>query len=122
MPRIKVIVVLAVLALGVLAGWQVGQNEVQNLLLQGDMHDLASQVGAGATYSSPKSDEDFRAAVIKKAQEHGITLLPKQVTVTRPDQGGNTPMYLAADYSVTVNLPRYSFEMHFTPSSTKSFP
>ncbi len=118
MGRIKVVLILAVIALAVLALWQVGSSEVANLMLQGDMHDLSTQVGAAATYTSPKSDEDFRNAVIKKAREHGIDLRPEQVTVTRPDSG-NAPMYLAADYSVTVNLPKYSFVLHFTPSSTK---
>lgn len=120
--RVKTILLVVVLAYAAIAVWQVASVEVANLMLQGDMRDLAGQVGVGATYSSPKSDDDFRAAVIKKAQDRGITLDPKQVTVTRPDTGGNTPMYLAADYMVTVNLPRYSFDIHFQPSSTKSFP
>jgi hypothetical protein len=28
-------------------------------------------------------------------------------------------MYFAADYSVPVKLPRYSFVLHFTPASDK---
>lgn len=119
MRRIKIILLTALLALAVVMIWQVGSSEVANALLQGDMHDLASQVGVAATYSSPRSDEDFRAAVIRKAKDHGIDLKPEQVTVQRPDSGGNTPMYLAADYSVSVNLPYYSFVLHFTPSSDK---
>ncbi len=122
MGRVKTVLLIVVLAYAAIVAWQVGSVEIANVLLQGDMRDLAGQVGVAATYNSPKTDDDFRAAVIKKAADHGITLDPRQVTVTRPDAGGNTPMYLAADYSVTVNLPRYSFEMHFTPSSTKSFP
>ena len=122
MGRIKTILLIVVLAYAVIAAWQVGTVEIANLMLQGDMHDLAGQVGVGAAYNSPKTDEDFRAAIIKKAGERGITLDPKQVTVTRPDTGGNTPMYLAADYTATVTLPKYSFQIHFEPSSTKSFP
>lgn len=119
MRSIKIILVTALLALAVVVVWQVGSCEVANILLQGDMHDLASQVGVNVTYSSPRSDDDFRTAVVRKAKEHGIDLKPEQVTVQRPDAGGNTPMYLSADYSVTVDLPRYSFVLHFTPSSTK---
>jgi hypothetical protein len=122
MGRLKVILIVAVLAYAAIGIWQVASVEIANVLLQGDMHDLAGQVGVAAAYNSPKTDEDFRAAVIKKAQDHGITLDPKQVTVTRPETGGNTPMYLAADYNATVTLPKYSFQIHFTPSSTKSFP
>jgi hypothetical protein len=121
MRSMKIILVIGALVLSVVMVWQVGSREVENVLLQGDMHDLASQVGVAATYSSPRSDEDFRAAVIRKARDHGIDLRPEQVTVIRPDAGGNTPMFLAADYSVTVDLPHYPFVMHFQPSSTKQF-
>src|ERR1051326_862096 len=117
----KIVLIIGALLLSVVMAWQVGSREVENVLLQGDMHDLASQVGVAATYSSPHSDEEFRAAVIRKAREHGIDLRPEQVTVIRPDAGGSTPMYLAADYSVTADLPHYSFVMHFQPSSTKQF-
>ena len=122
MGRLKTILLVVVLAYSAILIWQVGSAVIANLMLQGDMHDLAGQVGVAAAYNSPRSDEDFRAAVIKKAAERGITLDPKQVTVTRPEQGGNTPMYLAADYNATVELPKYSFQIHFQPSSTKSFP
>jgi hypothetical protein len=121
MGRIKIILIFAIIAIAVVAVWQVGTCTVENALLQGDMHDLSTQVGVAAAYNSPKTDDDFRAAVIKKAKERGIELQPNQVTVTRPEAGGQTPMYLAADYTVTVQLPRYSFVMRFTPSSTKQF-
>ena len=120
--RIKGILLIAVLAVTAVLLWQVASVEIANLMLQGDMKDLSLQVGVASAWNSPKTDDDFRAAVIKKAAEHGITLDPKQVTVTRPEAGGNTPMFLAADYTATVNLPRYTFQIHFQPSSTKSFP
>lgn len=119
MGRFKTILVFAGLALAAVVIWQVGSVEIANLLFQSDMHDLSLQVGVAATYSSPHTDEEFRAAVLKKAQDRGIDLTPEQVTVRRPDEGGNTPMYLSADYVATVNLPKYSFQIHFTPSSTK---
>src|ERR1051326_1481621 len=115
----KIVLIIGALLLSVVMAWQVGSREVENVLLQGDMHDLASQVGVAATYSSPRSDEDFRAAVIRTARERGIDLRPEQVTVVRPDAGGNTPMYLAADYRVTVTVPHYSYVLHFTPASNK---
>ena len=42
---------------------------------------------------------------------------PKQVTVQRINTPGLSAIYVAADYYVTVNLPFYSFDMHFTPNS-----
>ena len=43
-------------------------------------------------------------AVVKRAQEHSITLVPEQVTVQRIGTPGAPAVYVAADYSVPVNL------------------
>ena len=56
-------------------------------------------------------------AVMKKAQEHQITLAPEQVTVQRIGTPGAPAVYVAADYNVPVVLPGYSFSLHFNPSS-----
>jgi hypothetical protein len=55
--------------------------------------------------------------VVKKAQEHQIALTPENVTVQRIGTPGALAVYVAADYTVPVTLPGYSFTMHFTPSS-----
>ena len=119
MRLIKIILVTAVLALAVLAGWRVGSCELANNQLQEDMHDLASQAGTRIGYIPPRSDDDFRDAVIHKAKEHHIELKPYQVTVQRADSGMTSTIYLAADYKVPVNLLWFSFILHFTPSSAK---
>ncbi len=119
MRRIKTILVIAVLVLGAMAGWQVGSGELANLQLQEDLHDLASQAGIRYGYVAPKSDADFREDVMRKAREHDIVLQLSQVTVHRTGSGNTSTMYLAADYVVPVKLPGYSFSLHFTPSSTK---
>ena len=117
MSRIKIIVVVAVLAFAVLGGWRIAASEVANLELQEDMHDLAAK--GGMRYGYVISEDDLREAVIHKAQEHDIRLDPAQVTVERTGSGLDTKMYLAADYNVPVDLPRYSLVLHFTPSSMK---
>lgn len=119
MRRINIIVVLAVLAFAAVAGWQVGSCELANLQLQEDLHDLASGTSARYGYTAPRSADAFRDVVIDKAREHGIELEGSQVTVQQSGEGLNTTTYLAADYSVPVNLARFSFVLHFTPSSTK---
>jgi ABC-type sugar transport system substrate-binding protein len=119
MQPIKIIVITALLALVVLVGWRVGSCERANLQLQDDMHDLASQAAAHIGFSVPRSDDDFRDAVIRKAKEHGIALDPNQVTVQRSGSGMTTTVYLAADYRAPLNLPAFSFMLHFTPSSAK---
>lgn len=119
MQRIKFIVITALLALVVLVGWRVGSCELANLQLQDDMHDLASQAAAHIGFSVPRSDDDFRDSVIRKAKEHGIALEPNQVTVQRAGSGMTSTVYLAADYRAPVNLLAFSFLLHFTPSSAK---
>ncbi len=116
--KIKVLVITAVFALALVVGWRVGSCEMKNIELQDDLHDLASQSSFRFGNSPGRSDDDFRDAVIRRAKDYGIELNSSQVTVQRPESG--TTMYLAADYSVPVNLPRFSFVLHFTPSSTKN--
>ncbi len=116
MRPIKTILVIAVLALATLAGWRVGSDEVANLRLQDDLRDLASQPRNYIRYSPPRSDEEWRAAVIRKASEDGIRLQPNQVMVEHP---GPAAISLSAKYSVPVDLPGFSFTMHFTPSTEK---
>jgi len=118
MRKIKAILIIAVLGFAALAGWRVGYSEVANLELQEDLHDMANQSSFRfGNVASTRSDDDYREAVVRKASEYDITLKPSQVTVRRPDTG--TTLYLAADYSVPVNLPRYSFVLHFSPASDK---
>ena len=46
-----------------------------------------------------------------------FTLSPEQITIQRIGTPGVLGVYVAADYSVPVTLPGYSFTLHFTPSS-----
>ena len=119
MKRIKVIVVVTVLAFAAMGGWRVGTCEVANLEFQQDLQDLASPRSFRYGNSPPKSEDEMRAAVIRKASEYDIRLAPDQVTVRAPAPGTNS-MFLAADYDVAVNMPQFSFTLHFNPSSEKS--
>ncbi len=102
-----------------MAGWQIGAWELANINLQEDMRDLASQAGAHIGVVAPMSDEDLSRAIVRKAWDHGIELKPTEVTVRRTDTGETSRLYLAADYTVPVNLPLVSFTLHFMPSSDK---
>lgn len=111
-----------VLGIGVLAwifsaGWQVGAAELANIELRDDMKDMASQLAAHIGFSPPKSDEDFRAAVVRKAQSYGIDLAPDQVIVERTVSGDITTIYLAADYRVPIHMIGFSETLHFKPQS-----
>ena len=64
-----------------------------------------------------KTEEDVRNDVMRRVKEQNLPIEPKQVTVQRINTPGMSAVYVAADYSVTVNLPGYSFDMHFNPNS-----
>ncbi len=119
MKRIKTLAVLAVLAFAVLAGWDAGSCELAKMELQQDMLDLSKGVNSYSNTSVPLDDEGYRQAVIRKAQDHDIRLDPSEVTVRRSGNGPTSTIYLAADYTVPVDVLGYSFVLHFTPTSEK---
>jgi|SRR5450755_4894883 hypothetical protein len=119
MQRFKIILGVAVLVLIIVAGWQIGSSEVANMNLQEDMRDMASQAGVHVGVVVPISDDDVSGAVVRKAKEHGIELIPAQVTVRRTTSGETSTLHLAADYTASVNLGIFSVSLHFTPSTDK---
>lgn len=97
----------------VYAGFQIIPPELSNYSFQDDLRNIAMMGGA----NPHETDQDLIDSIVKKAREHQIALAPEQVTVTRIGTPGAPAVYVAADYSVPVSLPGYSFSLHFTPSS-----
>jgi hypothetical protein len=95
------------------AGFQIIPPELSNYSFTDDLRNVALTGGA----NPHTTDQDLIDAVIKKAQEHDISLTPEHVTIQRIGTPGSPAVYVAADYSVPVSLPGYSFTLHFTPSS-----
>ena len=87
--------------------------------IQADMRDIAAQVASRIGLEPPNTEEQLRAAVLHKAEEHGISLTPEQVTVRQTGEGKSVVVFLSADYRSRINLLVYSFTLHFTPSSNK---
>ena len=94
-------------------GFQIIPPEMTNYSFQDDLRNIAMVGGA----NPHQTDQELIDAVMKKAREHEITLAPEQITVQRIGSPGAPAVYVAADYSVPVSLPGYSFSLHFTPSS-----
>jgi hypothetical protein len=113
MGTVKAIVGFLVILGAIYAGFQIIPPELSNYSFQDDLRTVAMAGGA----NPHETDQDLMDAVIKKAQEHQITLAPENVTVQRIGTPGVLAVYVAADYSVPVSLPGYSFSLHFTPSS-----
>jgi hypothetical protein len=97
----------------VLGLFEVVPPMMTNYSFQDDLKNVALMDGA----SPQKTDDDIRGDVLRKAKEHELPIQERQVTVQRINTPGLSAVYVAADYSVTINLPGYSFDMHFTPSS-----
>lgn len=113
MGTVKGIVGIVAIIAVIYGAWQIIPPELSNYSFQDDLRDIAMVSGA----NPHTSDQQILDAVIKKAQDHQLTLAPEQVTVQRIGTAGSPAVYVAADYSVPVNLPGYSFNLHFTPSS-----
>lgn len=103
---------LAIIAL-IYCGFQIIPPELTNYSFTDDLKNVAMVGGA----NPHQTDQELIDAVMKKAQEHEISLSPDHVTVQRIGTPGAPAVYIAADYTVPVTLPGYSFMMHFTPSS-----
>jgi hypothetical protein len=113
MGTIKAIVGILVIAAVFYALYLVVPPELSNYAFNDDLKDIAMMAGA-----NPRTtDQDLLNEVLKKAQDHEIPLTPEQVTVERIGSPGAPAVYVAAEYSVPVNFPGYSFTLHFTPSS-----
>lgn len=95
------------------ACFQIIPPELTNYSFQDDLHNIAMVGGA----NPHETDQELIDSIVRKAHEHQITLAPEQVTVQRIGTPGAPAVYVAADYSVPVSLPGYSFTIHFTPSS-----
>jgi hypothetical protein len=113
MGTVKAIIgILAIVGM-IYAGFQIAPPELSNYSFQDDLRNVAMMGGANLRLS----DQELIDSVVKKARDHDITLAPEQVTVQRIGSPGALAVYIAADYSVPVSLPGYSFTLHFTPSS-----
>jgi hypothetical protein len=72
-----------------------------------------------ATHDSyiAKSEDDIRAAVLKKAQEYDIPLTAEGIHVTRSGNQFSGNVSIQAPYVVHVDLPGYPLDLHFDAST-----
>lgn len=113
MGTVKAIIGFLAIIGCVYAGFQIVPPELSNYSFEDDLKSVAMMGG-----SNPHTtDQELIDSIIKKARDHQITLAPESVTVQRIGTPGSPAVYVAADYSVPVSLPGYSFTLHFTPSS-----
>ena len=113
MGTVKAIIGFLVIIAVIYCLFQVAPPALANYSFQDDLKAVAMMGG-----SNPHTtDQELIDQVVKKALDHQITLAPEAVTVQRIGTPGSPAVYVAADYSVPVDLPGYSFTLHFNPSS-----
>ena len=113
MGTVKALIgVLAIIGVAY-CGFQIVPPQLANYSFTDDLRNIAMT----GTANGHTTDQDLVNDVVKRALEHQIELTPEQVTVRHIGTAGAPAVYVAADYSVPVNLPGYSFTLHFTPSS-----
>jgi hypothetical protein len=81
-----------------------------------ELEDAMKTEATQSTYTS-RSEEDIRESVIKEARKYDIALTPKQVKVTRIGSFGSGTLSIEAEYSVPLDLPGYSTNLDFHPTS-----
>ena len=113
MGTIKAIIGLVLIAAVFYVCFQVVPPELSNYSFQDDLRTIALSGGA----NPHMTDQALVEAVMKRAEEHQIPLAPEQITVQRIGSVGAPAVYVAAEYTVPVTLPGYSFSLHFNPSS-----
>jgi hypothetical protein len=113
MGTVKALVGFLIIVAAMYVGFQIIPPQLTNYSFQDDLRTVAMTGGA----NPHTTDQELVDSVIRKAQEHQIVLAPENVTVQRIGTPGALAVYVAADYSVPVSLPGYSFTLHFNPSS-----
>jgi hypothetical protein len=113
MGIVKALVGFLAITAVVVCLFQVVPPIMANYSFQDDLKTIVLMDGTSLT----KTDDDIRNDVLRKAREHELPIAEKQVTVQRINTPGIAAIYVATDYTVTVTLPGYSFDMHFTPNS-----
>ena len=113
MGTVKALVGFLAVVLVVVALFQVVPPIMANFSFQDDLRQVAMMAGANPN----RTDDEVRNDVLRKAKDHNLPIDAKQVRVERILTPGLMAVYVAADYTVPINLPGYSFDMHFNPSS-----
>lgn len=111
MTRIKALLAFAIMIGIVYVAYVMGPPYFNNYQFQDDLNtEVRFMQNAG------KTDEEIKADVVKKASDDGIMITPQQVRIIR---AGKT-ITVEVMYTVHVELPGYSTDMNFHPSSTNT--
>ena len=117
MKIIKIIVGLVAFAFVIGTGWQLAACEFANYQLRDDLKDVATMGSSRLGLLAESSDADLRDAVIRRAAQHGIHLIPEQILVQRSGTTENPKVFLTAKYRARVVMPGISLIFHLKATS-----
>jgi len=115
--KIKIIVGLALFSLITSTGWQIAACEIANYELKDELKDVASMGGSRIGLAGPGSDDELRAAVIRRAAGHDIALEPDQIEVERSGSKEAPLVFLTAKYQARIWMPGLALIVHYTATS-----
>ncbi|MGO9862587.1 MAG: hypothetical protein ACLPLR_03150 [Terriglobales bacterium] len=105
---------IALVVAVVTAGWEMLAPKITNAIFQDELQDMATELDTRIGLSPPRSDEELRNFVIRKAASHDIELDPGQVMVQASGPPEQRVFHIAVHYTVPVNLLVYSYHLHFS--------
>ena len=117
MKIIKIIVGLVLFAFVMTTEWQLAACEFANYQLRDDLKDVATMGSSRLGLLAESSDADLRDAVIRRAAQHDIHLIPEQILVQRSGTTENPKVFLAAKYRARVVMPGISLIFHLKATS-----
>jgi hypothetical protein len=112
MGTLKMLIGISVLVAGVYLSFELLPPYFENYQFQDAMKQEATQ----DSYI-PKSEDDIRASVLKKAQEYNIPITAEAIKVQREGSQFNGTVAIQAPYVVHIDLPGYPLDLHFNPST-----
>ncbi len=111
-------IIKAFLGFIALAGMVIGLFQVvPPMLANYSFTDDLKTISMMDSASQSKTEDDVRNDVMHKVKEHDLPIEPKQIAVQRITSPGLSTVYISVDYTVTINLPGYTFDLHFNPNS-----
>src|SRR5258708_15510936 len=108
MGKLKVLILLLIVADSIYVGYKLIPPYFDNYQLQDDLDDLARR----ASYQ-PRTDDDLRQSVITQGAGYGIPLREDQITITR----GGGGVGITVHYRVHVEMLVRPVDLDFTTNS-----
>ncbi len=107
MKSIKALFGLAVVVCGFYLAWKIIPPYFNNYQFQ---EEIESQSRTLSYANPPKSEQEMRDIIARKAREFDIPVTSEQIRVSRAGQ----ELAISTEYTIHVDVPIYPFDLHFS--------